>query len=344
MTGILRRISDYDRVSQELGEARKRLAQLEDQFDETRSELEKVTRQLEGALEKAGAERRRRAEEEERRGRAERELEDKSRELERLTRDLVAVAAPSPDVQLVAVLDRETELDASQVMGFLQAVQFREGRVCLSAAVGPAGCAALLGDIPGMAAWVSRIGRGGRGIVAFTCGNKACFLEPPLPVQTEERKLGEAFDYSIIEPCLKRPLVGLISVHRDMYALCILNGKVREWVFEEKDVIGRSKKGGSSQARFSRSREDQVKHLLLEAGEVAGDILARSRPEYVLLEGDDRTLAAFRDSFPELDAYRVVRLTLPGKITKELVEDPGFVWRWRAWVFDLPPTPHQPSG
>jgi len=345
MTGILKRISDYERLAAELEESKKSLAEAEGKLNELRSELEKVKGQLDSALEKAREERRRRAEEESRRGKAEKEYGEKARELDDLSKRMADLEARASRPEVFAVLSRELELSPEKVPGFVQEIEVWPGEECLSALVSSVGCEAFLQRIPRMASWAPRLARGAKGFVAFVSERRACMLEPPLPVEADERRVGEAFDLSLMGDLMEKPIVGFVSVHRDAYAVCLFDGGLRESVFEEEDVLGRSKKGGSSQARFARSREDQVKHLLLEAHGAASQLLSKAKPAYVLLEGDDRTVSAFLDMGGTIRTHRVIRYTLPGKLTKSLLESlPATVWRWKAWVFDLPLPVSQPKG
>jgi len=345
MTGILKKISDYDRLASELEEKKKALSEAQRKLAETESELEKVKGQLRSALEKAREERRRRAEEESRRGRAEKECAEKARQVEDLSKKLAELEAQASRPEAFAVLSREQDLSPEGVADFVRGIELLPGEECLSALVTETSCEAFLKSVPGMASWAPRLRRGARGLVAFVSERRACVLEPPLPVEADERRVGEAFDLSLIEGLMQKPLMAFVSVHRDAYAVCLFDGQVRDLLFEEEDVLGRSKKGGSSQARFARSREDQVKHLLAEANEAATRLLSGAEPAYLLLEGDERTVSAFLEASATVREHRIIRYALPGKLTKNLVASlPALAWRWRAWVFDLPLPVAQPKG
>ena len=107
MTGILKRISDYERLAAELEESKKSLAEAGQKLNELRSELEKVKGQLDSAVEKAREERRRRAEEESRRGKAEKECGDKAKELEDLSKRIADLEARASRPELFAVLGKD---------------------------------------------------------------------------------------------------------------------------------------------------------------------------------------------------------------------------------------------
>jgi len=345
MPGLLKKISDYDRLAEELEEAKARLAKSEGDLKEARSEIEKLRSQLESAREKAREERRRRSEEEARRGRAEKKLREKLNEISDLQHRIDSLEAEASRPEAIAVLERESEISCEKVIDYVNGLGFQPGEKCLSATVPPELSEGFLREVPGMLPWASRVIRGGKGLACFVSGRKACFLEPPLPVEQEARSSGGTFDFAILEPLLEKRLVGFVSIHRDLYAVLVLDGEVRERVFEEKDVLGKSKKGGFSQARFARSREDQVKHLLAEAGEAVKRVFSGRNPPYVLVEGDDRTVSAFLEMGGQLGGHRVVRYALPSKLTKRDVDAlPEKVWMWKAWSFDLPSRWDQPRG
>jgi hypothetical protein len=67
-------------------------------------------------------------------------------------------------------------------------------------------------------------------------------------------------------------------------------------------VKGRHKKGGSSQARFRRRRDEQARALFEEASEVAMQLLEpwRERVEFVALGGDRAAVDQAISTRPEL--------------------------------------------
>ena len=337
MTGLFKKISDYERVAGELEETRKRLSEVEESLREADSDLQRVKSQLNRSLEKVKEERRRRSDEEARRGNVEKQLREKAKELEVLKSKLAELEEAAINPEGVAVLDTESEMEAEKVLSFVNMLNFPPGESCLSIAIPPAQCGPFLTGLAGMASWVPRVAHAGRGLIAFVSGRKGCFLEPPLPVEKEEKSTGAAFDFSVLDPLLEKRLLGFVSIHRDLYAACLFDGEMKEIVFEQKEVLGKSKKGGFSQARYARFREDQVKHLLSEADEVIARFLEKANPTYVLLEGDDRMVSALTEMKGVVDKHRILRYTVTGKLTRGLLENmPRLIWRWRAWVFDLP--------
>jgi Actinobacteria/chloroflexi VLRF1 release factor len=104
------------------------------------------------------------------------------------------------------------------------------------------------------------------------------------------------------------PLFDALAAHHVVAALLVRLGGYAVGVFEGERLVaskvgsrfvkGRHKKGGSSQARFRRRREEQARALIEAAAEVATEVLepSRDRVEFAALGGDraavDQVLAA----------------------------------------------------
>jgi hypothetical protein len=332
-----RKISDYDRLAEELEEVKARLAEVNKELEDAREELRKTIGQFEHSQERVKEERRRRADEEARRGAVEKQLGSMQEEISSLQSQLRESREIAAEPERIAVLEREADLEQDGVLTFLHETDFEPGQPCITVAVPPIELEAYLEGVPGMGAWISRIAKDERGLFAFFSGRKACFLEPPLPVREGSTNTGEGFDLGILDPYLKKPLVGFMSLHRDSYAFGIIDGEVRESTFEEKDVIGKTKKGGFSQARYSRSRDDQFKHLLTEASDRASKLFLDSGVEYIFVEGDERAISALIGHEGISEGRQIIRFTVPGKMGKAISGRlPGYIWSWKAWAFSLP--------
>jgi hypothetical protein len=344
MPSFLKKISDYDRITQELEEAKHKADQLRRDLEQARSELATVQSQLESALEKAKDERRRRAEEEARRGSAERSLRDKEANIQELRERVGVLEEARSSYEGMANLEREANLEPGEVLAFVTETEFGFGTECTSAFLPGADCQSFLATVPGMASWASRMGKSERGLIGYISGRRACFLEPPLPIGSESIEAGESFALDPLEEFTAKRLVGFVSIHRDLYAVCLLDGELHGSSFESKEIIGKSKKGGFSQARYARSREDQFRHLVSEVNRAASDVFRDKEPEYVFVEGDDVAASALADSKGLIGQHRLVRFSLQSKITRETLEElPDLLWMWRGWVFELP-QPFQPRG
>jgi hypothetical protein len=332
-----KKIQEYDRLVTELEETKRRLAEVSRELEVAREELRKTTGQLDHAQEKAKEERRRRADEEARRGGVEKQLSDAQKDIENLEKELQTSRELAAEPERIAVLDREDDLQPDGILEFLHETDFEPGQPCHTVAVVPGELEGYLETVPGMGPWIPRVAKGEKGIFVFIAGRRACILEPPIPVGTGYNLVDEGFDFTVLEEHLKKPLVGFMSVHRDSYAFGILDTKIRKSTFEEKDALGKTKKGGFSQARYSRSREDQFKHLLSEATQLAGKLFDNSDVEYIFVEGDERAMSALSKHEGISEGRRIVRFTVPGKMGKQLQGRlPDFIWGWRAWAFVLP--------
>jgi len=332
-----KKISDYDRLAAELENVKSRLEEVTAELELAREEIKKTTGQLDHAQEKVREERRRRADEEARRGSVEKELEEGLEEIRNLRRELESSREMAAEPERIAVLEREANLEQDGVLEFLHETDFEPGQKCITVSVEPGELESHMESVPGMGPWVPRIAKGNRGLFAFISGRKACYLEPPLPVTEGNNITGEGFEINILDPYLDKPLVGFMSVHHDSYVYGVIDGEVRDSKFEEKDVIGKSKKGGFSQARYSRSREDQFKALLTEVSERAGKLFLESGVQYVFVEGDERAISALANQEGISGGRHIIRFTVPGKMGKKMLGRlPGYLWAWRAWTFVLP--------
>jgi hypothetical protein len=334
-----KKISDYDRLADELEDVKTRLEEVTAELGLAREEIKKKSGQLDHAQEKVREERRRRADEEARRGSVEKQLEERLEEILNLKKELESSREMAAEPERIAVLEREADLEQDGVLEFLNETDFEPGKKCITVSVEPGELESHMEGVPGMGPWVPRIASN-RGLFAFISGRKACYFEPPLPVMEGGTSTGEGFEVSVLDAYLDRPLVGFMSVHRDSYAYGVLDGEVRDYKLEEKDVIGKSKKGGFSQARYSRSREDQFKALLTEASEGAGKLFLESGVQYVFVEGDERAISALATREGISGGRDIIRFTVPGKMGKNMLDRlPDYIWAWKAWAFVLPGSP-----
>ena len=108
------------------------------------------------------------------------------------------------------------------------------------------------------------------------------------------------------------PLFEALAVDHTVAALLVRLGGYAVGVFEGERLVtskvgsrfvkGRHKKGGSSQARFRRRRDEQARALFEEAAEVAMQLLEpwRERVEFVALGGDRAAVDQAISTRPEL--------------------------------------------
>jgi hypothetical protein len=88
-------------------------------------------------------------------------------------------------------------------------------------------------------------------------------------------------------------LVAVLLVRLGGYAVGVFEGeRLVASKVGSRFVKGKHKKGGSSQSRFRRRREEQARALIEEAAEVAASVLEpwRGRVEFVALGGDRKAI------------------------------------------------------
>jgi Actinobacteria/chloroflexi VLRF1 release factor len=98
-------------------------------------------------------------------------------------------------------------------------------------------------------------------------------------------------------------VVGAMLVRLGGYAIGVFDGeRLVASKVGSRFVKGRHKKGGSSQARFRRRREEQARALIEEAADVAVQVLEpwRDRVEFVALGGDRAAVSQAIAARPEL--------------------------------------------
>jgi len=345
MPSFLGKIRDYDRLRKLLREREEELEALRRENESLREEIARIRSQLRHSQERVREERRRRAEEEKKRGSLQRELDEAKKQIESLRAIAEGLYERTEELDTRAILLEEENLSPEQVKDFVEKYDPGPGEH-LSIALPSEERSRIFSQIPQLSGWAHRIERNDPSLIAFYSGKRVVVLVPPIPVSELQEKRGGSFDLEVLSPFLSKPTSCFISLHRDMYAVCTLDGAVHDIVYERKNVLGKAKKGGFSQARFSRFREDQFRHLVSEAAEKVREAVSSRRPEILFIEADDRAAAIMLKVLSSLLPGRLVRrVSLRSKPTKSDLESlPKIIWRWRAWVFDLKEPSDQPSG
>jgi peptide subunit release factor 1 (eRF1) len=121
--------------------------------------------------------------------------------------------------------------------------------------------------------------------------------------------LTHACEYEAVELA---PLFEALEEDHVVAALLVRLGGYAVGVFEGERLVaskvgsrfvkGKHKKGGSSQSRFRRRREEQARALIEEAAEVAARVLEpwRGRVEFVALGGDRKAIDEVLKASPQL--------------------------------------------
>ena len=140
--------------------------------------------------------------------------------------------------------------------------------------LGKAGVQSLPGELSRLAA------NSKNGAILFWGNVRKCLVLPPFPLK--EKSIFTGYIAEPLRLLLSSDLkIGLILVHLGSYAVGICQG---EKLISSKVgtglVHGRHKKGGSSQQRFQRRRQNQIQEFL---DRVCGHILERLEPHAKLL-------------------------------------------------------------
>ncbi|MDE2780413.1 MAG: Vms1/Ankzf1 family peptidyl-tRNA hydrolase [Chloroflexota bacterium] len=140
------------------------------------------------------------------------------------------------------------------------------------------------------------------GLVVLRRGEKGVALVPPFPIQQE--LISEEWDEAPLTRLLTRDYtVGVVMLRLGRYLVAVFRGA--EPLVTKTDtryVKGKHHAGGTSQLRFKRIREGQMRKLFDEACQVVGSRFEphESELDYILLGGERLTLSGFLKVCPYL--------------------------------------------
>jgi len=171
-----------------------------------------------------------------------------------------------------------------------------------------------------------------KGSVLFWGTSKKCLILPPFPIT--ETHVAPGYDAEPLRSLLNQNLsIALILVRLGAYAIGICQG---EKLIDSKTGTGlvhaRHKKGGSSQRRFQRRRENQIHHFLERVCGHAQEHLASyaSSLDYLVYGGARTTILSLKERCPHLHQFdnRTLPplLTVPKPRKSVLQEAIGDVW------------------
>ena len=185
---------------------------------------------------------------------------------------------------------------------------------------------------------VTLVGESDTGMVLFWRGDEALAIVPPFPMEARPTTPGP--DVAQLATVLERePMVGVALVRLGRYAVGVLRG---ETLLAAKSgtryVKGRHRAGGSSQRRFQRSRERQVRELYDAACRTAQEVLEpwEKKLDYLIMGGERHTLLGFERRCALLRRLSPIRLSRtldverPGRKALEEVGDQ--LWQSRVVV------------
>ncbi len=161
-------------------------------------------------------------------------------------------------------------------------------------------------EVPALPAEVVRAVTGsGTGAVIFRSSRRNCLVMPPFPVK--EKVVFSGYATEPLRSLLARDFtVGLVLVHLGTYAVGVCQGeKLVSSKVGTGLVHGRTRKGGSSQQRFQRRRENQSRQFLER---VCGHAMEHIRPyedtlDYLLYGGPRQTVLRLRKECPFLKSF-----------------------------------------
>lgn len=144
------------------------------------------------------------------------------------------------------------------------------------------------------------------GVVGLQAGNHALVIIPPFPVL--ETKLVANWDTTpLLELLVADYLLGVVLLRLGRFSVAVYRGD--QLVASKTDarfVKGRNRAGGSSQRRFERIREGQMRRIYdktCEATSTQFEPFARQL-DYVVLGGERITLNNFRKVCPYLERFQ----------------------------------------
>ena len=186
---------------------------------------------------------------------------------------------------------------------------------------GPGGPASSVylrpGDTAASSEWRERLARlrgtpeeNGCGLVGLRAGDRALVIAPPFPVA--ESSQHESWNEEPLWSLLNTDrLVGVVLVRLGRYSVAVYRGgKLATSKTDSRYVKGKHHAGGTSQLRFTRVREGQMRRLYVKVCET---VRAQFEPlagelDYVVLGGEKFTLNGFLKVCPRMEEYKNITL------------------------------------
>lgn len=150
----------------------------------------------------------------------------------------------------------------------------------------------------------------GCGLVGLSSGDRALVIAPPFPV-TKNSKHDSWIDEPLWSLLEKERLVGVVLVRLGRYSVAVYRGgDLATSKTDSRYVKGKHHAGGTSQLRYTRVREGQMRRLYVKVCET---IRAQFEPvaselDHVILGGEKFTLNGFLKVCPRLDEYKNITL------------------------------------
>ena len=173
------------------------------------------------------------------------------------------------------------------------------------------------GDTAESPEWRERLARlggtpeeNGCGLVGFRAGDRALVIAPPFPVteSSQHESWNEEPLWSLVDA---ERLVGVVLVRLGRYSVAVYRGEgLASSKTDSRYVKGKHHAGGTSQLRYTRVREGQMRRLYVKVCET---VRAQFEPlagelDYVVLGGEKFTLNGFLKVCPRLEQYKDITL------------------------------------
>ncbi len=152
--------------------------------------------------------------------------------------------------------------------------------------------------------------RSDTGIVGLQSGDQGLVVVPPFPLTASG--LSEDWDPADLRSILTTDdTVGVVLLRLGRFSVAVFRGdRLLSSKTDARYVKGRHSAGGTSQLRFQRVREGQIRRLYDKTCEAVSRQFGAFPGEldYLLLGGEQLTLNGFRNVCPYLERYRDITL------------------------------------
>ena len=203
------------------------------------------------------------------------------------------------------------------------------------------------GDTATSPEWRERLARLGKtpeesgcGLVGLRSGDRALVIAPPFPVteSSQHDVWNEEPLWSLLD---KERLVGVVLVRLGRYSVAVYRGgELATSKTDSRYVKGKHHAGGTSQLRYTRVREGQMRRLYVKVCET---VRAQFEPlagelDYLVLGGEKFTLNGFLKVCPRMEEYKNITLKRRLNIRdpkRDSLDDLGStLHESRVWGFD----------
>ena len=180
--------------------------------------------------------------------------------------------------------------------------------------------------------------RGGCGLAAFRVGGVGLVVAPPFPVG--QTRVLSGWDDAPLRGILAADLaVGVVLVRLGRFSVALFRGgKLAASKTDSRYVKGRHSAGGTSQLRYARVREGQVRRLYGKVCEAVSGVLSPA-PDYVVLGGERFTVDGLLKECPALAAMGGItlkrRLNIRDPKRDALAQAGAMLTESRVWMVDF---------